>query len=378
PQSAAGKTVMTTEPKFIPNEAVELHLGDNAAFRVKMIDCVGYIVPGALGHIEDDKPRMVMTPWSDEPMPFETAAEIGTKKVINEHSTIGVLVTTDGSIGELPRESYVEAEARAVSELKAQNKPFVIVLNSAVPSDEKSVALAVELEDKYGVPVALVSCLDLDEQDIRKILELVLLEFPIKELRFALPRWVTCLEDTHPLKKNLLADVSARAENIYKVGEVRETFENLTEDDYHTSIELAHINLANGQALLAVHIPEDAFYRVLGDKTGFEIEGEESLISILSDLADMKRKYEKFESAIRQVNETGYGIVTPSVEDLTLEEPEIVKQPGGYGVRLRASAPSIHMIKANIQTEHFIYKMKVDAKHRRMTRSYEAECRICS
>lgn len=351
PQSAAGKTVMTTEPKFIPNEAVELHLGDNAAFRVKMIDCVGYIVPGALGHIEDDKPRMVMTPWSDEPMPFETAAEIGTKKVINEHSTIGVLVTTDGSIGELPRESYVEAEARAVSELKAQNKPFVIVLNSAVPSDEKSVSLAVELENKYEVPVALVSCLDLDEQDIRKILELVLLEFPIKELRFALPRWVTCLEDTHPLKKNLLADVSARAENICKVGEVRETFENLTEDDYHTSIELAHINLANGQAMLAVHIPEDAFYRVLGDKTGFEIEGEESLISILSDLADMKRKYEKFESAIRQVNETGYGIVTPSVEDLTLEEPEIVKQPGGYGVRLRASAPSIHMIKANIQTE---------------------------
>ena len=351
PQSAAGKTVMTTEPKFIPNEAVTLRIGDNATFRVKMIDCVGYIVPGALGHTENDKPRMVMTPWSAEPMPFENAAEIGTRKVINEHSTIGVLVTTDGTIGELPRESYADTEARVINELKAQNKPFVIVLNSATPSDEKAIALAVELEDRYGVPVALVSCLDLDEQDIRKILELVLLEFPIKELRFELPRWMTCLDNTHPLKHNLLGDIAALAENITKVGEVRAAFENLTDDDYQANIELAEIDLAGGKALLAVHVPEDAFYRVIGDKTGFEIEGEESLLSTLTELSEMKKKYEKFEAAIRQVDETGYGIVTPSVEDLTLEEPEIVKQAGGYGVKLRASAPSIHMIKANIETE---------------------------
>lgn len=351
PQSAAGKTVMTTEPKFIPNEAVELHLGDNASFRVKMIDCVGYIVPGAMGHTENDKPRMVMTPWSEEPMPFEAAAEIGTRKVINEHSTIGILVTTDGTIGELPRESYIEAEQRAVGELKIQNKPFVIVLNSATPSDEDTVNLAVSLEENYGVPVALVSCLELDEQDIRKILELVLLEFPIKELRFELPKWLTCLENSHPLKKRLVTEIASLAENISKVGEIGRTFSELGEDEYNSSVHLENIDLSSGKALLSVNIPESSFYRILSDKTGFDIDGEESLISIMSDLAEMKRKYEKFDEAINQVNMTGYGIVTPSVEDLTLEEPEIVEQPGGYGVKLRASAPSIHMIRADIQTE---------------------------
>lgn len=351
PQSAAGKTVMTTEPKFIPNEAVELHLNDRAAFRVKMIDCVGYIVPGALGHMEDDKPRMVMTPWDNEPMPFDKAAEIGTQKVIREHSTIGVLVTTDGSIGELPRESYEQTEARVVAELREQNKPFVLVLNSAHPEAPESVTLAETLEERYHVPVALVSCLELDEQDIRKILELVLLEFPIKELRFAFPRFVTCLEEEHPLRKELIEEFASRAESIEKVGEVNEVFADFVWEPYGVSVEPVQIDLATGCALLSVQIPEESFYRIVKDKTGLEIDGEESLLSILSELADVKRKYEKFELAIRQVNETGYGIVTPGVEDLTLEEPEIVKQPGGYGVKLRASAPSIHMIRANIQTE---------------------------
>lgn len=351
PQSAAGRTVMTTEPKFIPNEAVELHLADNAAFRVKMIDCVGYIVPGALGHIEEDKPRMVMTPWAAEPMPFEQAAEIGTQKVIKEHSTIGILVTTDGTIGELPRESYIEAETRVIEELKAQNKPFIIVLNSATPEADSSTALALSLEERFRVPVALVSCPELDERDIRKILELVLLEFPIKELRFALPHFATCLEETHPLRKELIEELARRAESIEKVGEVRDAFAELPEEPYGATVETVQIDLATGSALLAVRVPEASFYQILEDKTGFPIDGEEALLTVLTELADMKKKYEKFESAIRQVNETGYGIVTPGVEDLTLEEPEIVKQPGGYGVRLRASAPSIHMIRADIQTE---------------------------
>lgn len=351
PQSAAGKTVMTTEPKFIPNEAVELMLDGGASFRVKMIDCVGYIVPGAMGHTEDDKPRMVITPWSDEPMPFEAAAETGTRKVINEHSTIGILVTTDGTIGEIPRENYIEAEMRAVKELKAQNKPFVIVLNSATPSDSKTIELAVSLEEKYEIPVALVSCPDLDEQDIRKILELVLLEFPIKELRFELPGWFSCLDDTHPLKKNLISDISKLAEGISKVGEIGGTFSSLSENEYHSEITLGNIDLSCGKATLFVNIPEESFYRILSDKTGFDIEDEAALISIMTELAEMKKRYEKFDEAISQVNATGYGIVTPSVEDLTLEEPEIVEQPGGYGVKLRASAPSIHMIKADIQTE---------------------------
>ena len=350
PQSAAGKTVMTTEPKFIPNEAVELHLG-NASFRVKMIDCVGYIVPGALGHTENDAPRMVMTPWSDEPMPFETAAEIGTRKVINEHSTIGILVSTDGSIGELPRESFAETEKRVVNELKAQNKPFVIVLNSATPSSAESLDLAQSLEDEYGIPVALVSCPELDENDIRKILELVLLEFPIKELRFELPRWMTCLDASHPLKEELFSEIAALSEKISKVGEIGKSFAKFGETDYGSSINLAEIDLSNGRAILDVKIPESSFYKIVYDRTGFEIDSEEALMSVLTELSDMKKSYEKFAQAIKQVTETGYGIVTPSVDDLTLEEPEIVKQPGGYGVRLKASAPSIHMIKADIQTE---------------------------
>lgn len=344
PQSAAGKTVMTTEPKFIPNEAVELKLCENASFRVKMIDCVGYIVPGAMGHTENDLPRMVMTPWSSEPMAFETAAEIGTKKVINEHSTIGILVSCDGTICDLERASYAEAERRVVAELKSQNKPFVMILNSARPSDEEAIRLASSLEEEYGVPVALVSCTELDEEDIRKILELVLLEFPIKELRFELPRWLAFLENTHPLKKNMLSDLGGLAEKITKVGEVGKTFSEMATDDYGTHINLASIDLSQGKALLDVSVPEESFYRILSDKTGFEIDGEESLIATLSDLAKVKKSYEKFAEAIGEVSSTGYGIVTPSVEDLTLEEPEIVRQPGGYGVRLRASAPSIHMI----------------------------------
>ena len=344
PQSAAGKTVMTTEPKFIPNEAVELHLG-NASFRVKMIDCVGYIVPGALGHTENDAPRMVMTPWSDEPMPFETAAEIGTRKVINEHSTIGILVSTDGSIGELPRESFAETEKRVVNELKAQNKPFVIVLNSATPSSAESLDLAQSLEDEYGIPVALVSCPELDENDIRKILELVLLEFPIKELRFELPKWMTCLDASHPLKEELFSEIAALSEKISKVGEIGKSFAKFGETDYGSSINLAEIDLSNGRAILDVKIPESSFYKIVYDRTGFEIDSEEALMSVLTELSDIKKSYEKFAQAIKQVTETGYGIVTPSVDDLTLEEPEIVKQPGGYGVRLKASAPSIHMIR---------------------------------
>ena len=350
PQSAAGKTVMTTEPKFIPNEAVELHLG-NASFRVKMIDCVGYMVPGAMGHTEDEKPRMVMTPWSDEPIPFENAAEIGTRKVISEHSTIGILVSTDGSIGELPRDSFAETEKRVVNELKAQNKPFVIVLNSATPSSADSLSLAQSLEDEYGIPVALVSCPELDENDIRKILELVLLEFPIKELRFELPKWMTCLDASHPLKEELFSEIVTISEKISKVGEIGKSFAEFRETDFGSSINLAEIDLSNGSAILDVTIPESSFYKIVYDRTGFEIDGEEALMSVLTELSDMKKSYEKFAEAIKQVSETGYGIVTPSVDDLTLEEPEIVKQPGGYGVRLKASAPSIHMIKADIQTE---------------------------
>jgi len=351
PQSAAGKTVMTTEPKFIPDNAVEISLDGTSNFRVKMIDCVGYIVPGAMGLIEDDKPRMVMTPWSDEEMPFEKAAEIGTRKVISEHSTIGILVTTDGSIGELSRENYAEVEKRVVNELKEQNKPFVIVLNSAVPTSENAVRLAEEIEESYGVPVALVNCLDLDEDDIKHILEMTLLEFPIRELKFALPGWMASLPGEHLLKKKIFDGVSEKAESIDRVGQIKKTFAGVTEDEFGTGISLDEIDLATGKASLHVTAPDRLFYKILGDETGFEIDGEESLIGIMTELASSKRRYDKFAAAMKQVEDTGYGIVMPSVEDMTLEEPEIVKQAGSYGVKLRASAPSIHMIRADIQTE---------------------------
>lgn len=351
PQSAAGKTVMTTEPKFIPNEAVTINIDDNAAFRVKMIDCVGYIVPGALGLMEEGVPRMVMTPWSEEEMPFEKAAEIGTKKVINEHSTIGFLVTTDGTIGEIPRENYREAEERVVNELKAINKPFVIILNSATPGTKEATEYALMLESKYKVPVALVNCTKLDDEDIKKILEMVLMEFPIREIRIKIPRWIDSLLEKHPLKARLYGDIGDITERISKVGEIKEAFSSFGSDEFGLEIKTDGIDLSAGKANMSVSVPEELFYRILGEETGFEIDGEESLAQLLCELSAVKKKYDKVAEALTQVNETGYGIVTPSIDELTLEEPEIVKQQGGYGVKLRASAPSIHMIKADIKTE---------------------------
>ena len=351
PQSANGKTVMTTEPKFIPDNAVEIDLGENTVFKVKMIDCVGYIVPGALGHFEDDKPRMVMTPWSDKEMPFDTAAEIGTKKVINDHSTIGFLVTTDGTIGEIPRANYLEAEERVVRELKNINKPFVIILNSSVPDSDESVALAYELEEKYKAPVALVDCLDLTDEDIKNIIELVLFEFPVKEIEVSMPSWIDALEEQHWLYKSVNQSIIDCATGIEKVGEIRDAFKSLNENDNILNAKIDAINLGEGTAHLEIKLIEGLFYKILGDSTGFEIPDEQALIKLMGELSAIKKEYAKIEAALREVNEFGYGIVTPDIDDLTLEEPEIVKQSGGYGVKLRASAPSIHMIKANIETE---------------------------
>ena len=345
PQSANGKTVMTTEPKFIPDNAVEIDLGDNTKFKVKMIDCVGYIVPGAIGHFEDDKPRMVMTPWSDKEMPFDVAAEIGTKKVINDHSTIGFLVTTDGTIGEIPRENYVSAEERVVKELKQINKPFVIILNSSVPDSDESVALAYELEAKYKTPVALVNCLDLTSEDIKNIIELVLFEFPVKEIEVTMPSWIDALDENHWLYKSINQSIIDCANSIEKVGEIKNTFKNLNENEYIESAKIDAINLGEGTAHLEIKLIDGLFYKILGDQTGFEITDEQTLIKLMGELSVIKKEYSKIEAALKEVNEFGYGIVTPDIDDLTLEEPEIVKQAGGYGVKLRASAPSIHIAR---------------------------------
>lgn len=351
PQSAQGKTVMTTEPKFVPDEAVEVVLDGNAALRVKMIDCVGYIIPGAMGHTEDEKPRMVMTPWSKEELPFDKAAEIGTAKVINDHSTIGILVTTDGTIGELPRENYVDAERRVVRELQEINKPFAVILNSANPDSEAAIELAISMENEYSAPVALVNCTDLTQEDIKKILELVLLEFPIREIGINVPSWIDTLPAEHKLRKTLYTAINKTAAEITKVGQARDAFSGIADEEFGIALYPDAIDLATGRVHLSAEMPEELFYRILGEETGFVIDGEEALMVRLRELSGMKKEYDKLEKALRDVNENGYGIVAPSPEDLTLEEPEIVKQSGGYGVRLRASAPSIHMIRADIQTE---------------------------
>ena len=351
PQSAAGKTVMTTEPKFVPDEAVTIHIDDCASLRVKMIDCVGYIVSEALGTIENGQARMVHTPWQEEPMPFVEAAEMGTEKVIQEHSTIGMLITTDGSIGEISRESYVPAEERIVNELKSIGKPFAMILNSANPSSEEAIALAYELEAKYDVPVALVSCIDLDAEDIRHILELVLHEFPVTEISVDLPVWMQALESDHPIKASLQSALCASADKIHKTGDLKNAFGELENNEYVRNVHIDNIDLGTGKAKLSLGFDDALYYSVLSELSGFAISDESSLISLLRELSVMKSQYERVAEALAMAEEKGYGIVMPSIEELHLEEPRIVKQSGGYGVRLCASAQSIHLIRANIETE---------------------------
>ena len=351
PQSAAGKTVMTTEPKFIPDEAVAIQIDDCASLRVKMIDCVGYIVPEALGTIENGQPRMVRTPWQEEPMPFVQAAEMGTHKVITEHATIGMLITTDGSIGDISRQSYVEAEERIVGELKALGKPFAMILNSVNPTSESAMNLAYELEEKYGVPVALVSCLELDAEDIRHILELVLHEFPVSEIALHLPEWTRALDAEHPIRRSLLQSIRRCADRVSKIGDVKDAFADLGDNEYIKAAEINRIDLGTGKVRISMEPIDGLYYQVISELTGFEIEGEQELIALLRRLAVVQEEYHKIEGALRDAEEKGYGIVMPDIEDMTLEEPRIVKQAGGYGVKLRAGAQSIHMIRANISAE---------------------------
>lgn len=351
PQSAAGRTVMTAEPKFVPDEAVRVTLADNVDMRVKMIDCVGYLIPEAMGSTENGAPRMVMTPWSEEAMPFEQAAELGTEKVISEHSTIGLVVTTDGTIGDLPRKNYVDAEKRVVSELKKIGKPFAIILNSARPDSEEAVDLAYKLEEAYKAPVALVNCLELDSEDIRNILEMVLLEFPVKELAISMPAWTTALDKSHPVAEAIRNALMAAAEKIRCTGDIQSVADSMAGGEYIERAIVERIDLGTGCGKIDIRVPDSLYYRVLSDMTGLDIDDDAKLISLMRELAETKRKYDRVAKALQDVEVLGYGIVTPEIGDLKLEEPEIIKRAGGYGVRLKASGPSIHMIKADIETE---------------------------
>ena len=351
PQSAAGKTVMTTEPKFIPDEAVTVILDGGEEFSCKMIDCVGYIVPEALGNYENGEIRMVMTPWADEPMPFDRAAEIGTEKVIREHATIGVLVTCDGTFGDIPRQNYEAAEARVASELHEMGKPFVIVLNSQKPASAESTALALELEKKYKAPVALVNCLELDKEDIGHILELVLMEFPVCEIRVKLPPFIATLEESHPVYKSVLSAVTECAAGVKVTGDIAACFSAAAENEHISGAYVSRMDLGTGKAEITLNAAEGLFYSLMSDIAGADIGDDAELMETLAEFAAAKRKYDKVAAALDEVNSTGYGIVVPDIYDLTLEEPEIVKKSGGWGVKLCASAPSIHMIKADIKTE---------------------------
>ena len=351
PQSAAGKTVMTTEPKFIPDEAVEISPTGNGKMRVRMIDCVGYVIPEAMGIFEDGQPRFVRTPWSETPVPFVQAAEDGTHRVICNHSTIGMVVTSDGTIGEISRDAYVAAEERVVRELKEIGKPFAVILNSAKPNSDEAMALGHELEKKYGVPVALVSCLELDGEDINHILEMILNEFPIAEVRVKLPLWTKSLPATHAILTSITDSVRTCAEKADRIGLLNEAYAALSDNEYVESAEFGELDLGTGKAVLNVELNEDLFYTTLGELSSLEINDESDLLPLLCELAEIKRKYERVAEALNDVEERGYGIVMPDVSELRLEEPEIIRKQNGYGVKLSASAQSIHMIRANIETE---------------------------
>ncbi|MDE6664955.1 MAG: stage IV sporulation protein A [Ruminococcus sp.] len=350
PQSAAGKTIMTTEPKFIPEDAVEVNLGSGATMNVRLIDCVGYIVPSSLGYIENEMPRMVMTSWFDEEIPFNMAAEIGTQKVIADHSTIGLVVTTDGTISDIPRSEYEECEERVIRELKELGKPFVVILNTVNPSSQEARNLAARLTDRYDAKVIPVSCLDLDESDIRDIMKEILFSFPIKEINIRTARWINSLEKGHWLKTEILDCIRNAAKDIKLVREAETAVEAMSQCPHIINAEISAVDLGSGSVTINAELDNSLFYKILGETTGIEIESESDLMPLLMELNDIRRKYQRIEPALAEVEATGYGIVMPEMEELTLEEPKIIKQGGKYGVKLKATAPSLHIMKANINT----------------------------
>lgn len=350
PQASAGRTIMTTEPKFIPEKGVKINIDNNASMNVRLIDCVGYIVPSALGYIEGDQPRMVNTPWYNEPIPFNMAAEIGTQKVINEHSTIGLVITTDGSISDIPREEYAEAEERVIKELIQIEKPFIVLLNCMDPNSESATDTAENISKKHHVPVIPVNCLELSQNDIRQILSRILYEFPVKEINVNFPKWINSLPINHWLRSDLINTLKSAA-SIKHVRDINIFSNSFEGSENTTGCKVNNIDLGYGKADISVDVKPELFYKILAEMTGLVINDEMELMDSITELASIKKEYMRVKDALDEVEATGYGIVMPTTDELTLEEPEIVKQGGRYGVRLRASAPSIHLMKANITTE---------------------------
>ena len=351
PQGSGGKTIMTTEPKFVPDEAVEITVNDQIKMRVRLVDCVGYTVPGATGYEDEEGPRMVSTPWFDYDIPFEEAAELGTRKVITDHSTIGIVVTTDGSIAEIPRESYLEAEERVIEELKELGKPFVILLNAVEPHSAAAVDLQEELSLKYDVPVVALNCLELRQPDLDLILEEVLYEFPVLDVAVRVPPWVEVLEPAHWLKESLDRSINENLAAVNRVREINGMLEILQENEFVENASLQQVDLGSGAAEIQLETPPGMFERVLAEYCGEEVAGDADIMRIVIDYSVAKREYDKLAEALYQVSENGYGIVPPALEEMTLEEPEIIRQGGRFGVRLRASAPSLHIVRVDVKSE---------------------------
>ncbi|WP_088226610.1 stage IV sporulation protein A [Desulfosporosinus sp. FKB] len=353
PQSGTGRMITTTEPKFIPSESVEIVVKDSIHMNVRLVDCVGYGVEGAIGYEAEDgeEPRMMKTSWSDEPMSFQEAAELGTRKVITDHATIGVVITTDGSITDLPREAYLDAEERVIYELRQLGKPFVVLLNTTRPYADNTMELCRDLEEKYSIPVLAVNCLDMTQEDITQILEEVLYEFPVAEVNIDLPKWVEELESTHPVRAAFEDTVRKAIEGVRRLRDIDQALDALTECEYAQDVLLKEMNLGTGVANIEITAVEGLFKSVLQELTGLEIEGDHSLLRIVQDYSKAKREWDKMSVAIEEVRVNGYGVVTPQLEEMFLEEPELVKQGGHYGIKLKASAPSLHIIRADVTTE---------------------------
>ena len=351
PQSGSGRVVMTAEPKFVPEDAVVMALEDGSTFAVRLIDCVGYMVPGALGQFDGEQPRMVMTPWFDHEVPMTEAAEYGTQKVITDHSTIGIVITTDGTVADIPREDYLDAEERVITELKALGKPFIVLLNSANPHSERALTLQADISEKYNVTCLAVNCLTLDEGMVSDIIRGVLHEFPMRQMDLYLPSWVDTLPFEHPIKSQLYDIIRENTSTVQRLLDVESAVAAMGE---HPDISMAMLNrmeMGSGIVTVTLELPRELFYATVSEQCGLTIRDDGDLISQLTQLAGMKRSYQKVEQALAEVETSGYGIVVPDPDEMVLEEPEIVKQGGRYGVKLKASAPSIHMMRADIKTE---------------------------
>lgn len=351
PQSGAGRTIMTTQPKFVPSEAVEVNIDDSAHLRIRMVDCVGYMIPGAIGQNEDGEARMVRTPWYDYDIPFEQAAEIGTRKVIADHATIGIVMTTDGTIADIPRENYVAAEERVVKELKELGKPFVIILNSATPEAPEAKALCEQLREKYDASVLLMNVLQFTREDMNQLLSDILYEFPVRQVNFNISSWLCALNQDHWLLSDVLARLSEASEDVRVMRDYSRLTDCFDGADYIKRIQVDSIALGEGCIEIGVDIKQALFYQVLGEECGCEIEGDSHLVEIVRELVRAKAEYDHLENAMQQVKSQGYGIVSPELSELSLEEPELVQQGNKFGVRLKASAPSLHIIRVDVETE---------------------------